>query len=131
MKLKFRNLFIAFIFAVLLIGTTAHATSYPIVLPKGFDIIENAGNTVSIGYSYWGQYQNERLELHIYDNSGKRCIPLTNHFRHTMIPACRMSPFFGTQKDWLQENTPQSCTNSSTAILAGEKLRQLKKPILH
>ena len=71
MKLKFRNLFIAFVFAVLLIGTTAHATSYPIVLPKGFDIIENAGNTVSIGYSYWGQYQNERLELHIYDNSGK------------------------------------------------------------
>ena len=71
MKLKFRNLFIAFVFAVLLIGTTAHATSYPIVLPKGFDIIENAGNTVSIGYSYWGQYQNERLELHIYDNAGK------------------------------------------------------------
>ena len=56
------------------------ASTYPTVIPNDLFINAKVGSTVNIGYYYYGEYKNERLDLYIYDKAGEEVYSKSKSF---------------------------------------------------
>lgn len=82
-KLK-RCIFVFFIFCMLFGSIhTVSAASYPLLIPEEYNIQCNAGDEVSIVYTYFPEFKNERIEIEILDPAGKVVATSDRTFYHT------------------------------------------------